>query len=122
MAPVLASTSSLGVRPWLAGAVAPAAAAFRAPVADTAGRPPGSDRTLRVRTPLTWSGVRLGWRSSSSAATLETIGAAIEVPPARMYWPETTQVGHSAVKALAGARLETMRAGALISAWRWRPG
>src|SRR5215210_5968179 len=47
MAPVLASTSSLGVRPWLAGAVAPAAAAFRAPVADTAGWPPGSERAQR---------------------------------------------------------------------------
>src|SRR5215210_3455050 len=58
MAPVLASTSSLGVRPWLAGAVAPAAAPFRAPVADTAGWPPGSGRALRVRTPLTWLGVK----------------------------------------------------------------
>ena len=38
------------------------------------------------------------------------------MPPARMYWPATTQVGHIVVKALADARLETIRApGALIS-------
>ena len=91
------------LRPWLAGAVAPAAAAFRAPVADTAGWPPGSERALRVRTPLTWSGVRSGWRSSTTAATPETTGAAIEVPPAGMYWPAATQVGHRPEKALAGA-------------------
>jgi hypothetical protein len=48
--------------------------------------------------------------SSSSATVPETTGVAIDVPPARMYWPSTTQVGHIVVKALPGARLETMPA------------
>ena len=61
---------------------------------------------------LTWSGVQSGWRSSIRAATPETTGAAIEVPPARMYWPSTTHVGQRLVKALSGASVETM----------WAPG
>ena len=74
-------------------------------------------RAESISTPLTWFGrqVRVALCSSSAAAP-ETIGAAIEVPPARMYWPLTTQVGHSDANALPGARLETMRApGAWIS-------
>ena len=46
----------------------------------------------------------------------EIIGAAIEVPPARIIWPSTTQVGHIEAKALFGASVETMpEPGAWIS-------
>ena len=37
-----------------------------------------------MRTPLTWFGVRFGYFCSSRAAAPETIGAAIDVPPARI--------------------------------------
>jgi hypothetical protein len=65
---------------------------------------------------LTWFGVRFGYFCSSRAAAPETIGAAIEVPPARIIWPSTMQVGQSVANALPGASVETMRApGAWIS-------
>ena len=60
MSPVLASTSTFGVSPWLAGAGAPAARLLSAVAAGTVETPPGSGRAERVRTALTWSGVRLG--------------------------------------------------------------
>src|SRR5918997_3456431 len=48
------------------------------------------------------------------------MGADIEVPPARMYWPSTTQVTQRLVKRLVGARLETILApGALTSGFLW---
>jgi hypothetical protein len=52
--------------------------------------------------------VRFGLRSRTSAATPETTGADIEVPPARMYSPDTTQSGQSDANALPGAMFETM--------------
>ena len=65
---------------------------------------------------MTWFGVRFGYFCSSRAAAPETIGAAIEVPPARIIWPLTTQVGHSVANTLPGASVDTMRApGAWIS-------
>src|SRR5215217_2117796 len=108
MSPVLGSISVFGVRPWLAGVVGlaslvlltasvltPALASVFAPDLSAA---------------LTWLGVHVGWPSSATATAPATIGAAIEVPPARMYWPlPKRQVGHSVVKTLLGARLETMR-------------
>jgi hypothetical protein len=44
--------------------------------------------------PLTWFGVSCGKCCSSSATVPVIIGAAIEVPPARIIWPSTTHEGH----------------------------
>ena len=58
--------------------------------------------------PLTWFGVSCGNHWSSSATVPEIIGAAIEVPPARIIWPSTMQLGHIAANRLFGASVETM--------------
>src|SRR3954464_14988377 len=108
MSPVAGLINVFGVRPWLAarlGAWLMALSAWAAGVSSTAS---GRARPEVMSRPLTWLGVRFGLSSSSSATVPETTGAAIEVPPARMYWPSTIQVGHMAVKALAGARFETI--------------
>lgn len=58
---------------------------------------------------FTTSGVHAGWAWSSAATTPDTIGAAIDVPPARMYCPlPVMQAGQIAVNALPGARFETI--------------
>src|SRR3954470_17315214 len=57
---------------------------------------------------LTWLGVRLCRAWSMSATAPATIGAAIDVPPARMYCPSTMQLGHSDANSLLGERFETM--------------
>ena len=43
-----------------------------------------------------------------SATRPETIGAAIDVPPALMYWPSTMHDGHWLAKMLSGASTDTM--------------
>ncbi len=40
----------------------------------------GTLRAVRIRAPLTWSGVQFGWRASISATVPETTGAANDVP------------------------------------------
>src|SRR4029079_6033749 len=110
MSPVEALTSVFGVRPWLATGTLPAATDLIAAYTSSAGKRLLTRREELSSTPLTWLGVRFGYFCSSSAAAPETIGAAIDVPPARIIWPETMQVGHSVANALAGARVETMRA------------
>ena len=73
-----------GVRPWLATGTLPAATDLIAAYTSSAGKRLLTRREEPMRTPLTWFGVRFGYFCSSSAAAPETIGAAIEVPPARI--------------------------------------
>src|SRR4051794_28324970 len=105
MSPVAALTSVFGVRPWLARG--PGDVLSRAPVL-TSGIPPLMARPVLAREYFTWSGVMSGRRWSSSATAPETTGAAIDVPPARMYAPPTMHVGHRVLKALPAASVETM--------------
>src|SRR5215212_3074651 len=105
MPPVAGSISWFGVRPPLAegrGVVPTFRTAF---TASTTGMPVCCLAYAPIR-PLTWLGLRLGRRSIMSAATPATTGAAIDVPPARKYSPETLQVGHSAANELSGASVE----------------
>ena len=102
-----------GVSPWLA---AVGACHSIVSMATSPGEALSILRTAEVTTPLTWFGVYSGCIWSRSATAPETIGAAIEVPPARMYCPPTTQLGHIDANALPGARVETMCApGATMS-------
>src|SRR5215217_8663929 len=112
MSPVEALTSVVGVSPWLATGTLPAATDLIAAYVSTAGNRPLTIRGEPIRTPLAWFGVRFGYFCSSRAAAPATIGAAIDVPPARIIWPCTMQVGHSVANALFGASVETM----------WAPG
>ena len=48
------------------------------------GFPLRTARAVRIRAPLTWSGVQLGWRASISATVPETTGAANDVPESWM--------------------------------------
>src|SRR5579884_304481 len=80
----------LGVWPALArAALTPRAASWTAPSASTCPAPwalaaaLGSGRAVALRTYLTWLGLRAGFWASTSAATPETTGAAIEVPERR---------------------------------------
>src|SRR5690348_6547189 len=98
----------LGVRPWLAEE--PSSPTMRAALdSEISLMPSDSVRPERRSSALILFGVSVGSSWKPIAAAPATIGAAIEVPPARMYWPSTTQVGQRAVKALVGARLETIR-------------
>src|SRR3954452_2186167 len=108
MSPVEALTRLLGVRLWLATGTLPAATALIAAYASTAGKRPLTVRAEAVSTPLTWFGVRFGYFCSSSAAAPATMGAAIDVPPARIIWYCTMQVGQSVENALDGASVDTM--------------
>jgi hypothetical protein len=111
MLPVLESISVLGVSPafgLLVGMLP-----YARLLAETSSRL--DDWTLRplaITAAFTWSGVRPGRSWSMSATAPATMGAAIDVPPARMYWPSTMQLGHIDANALFGARFETM----------WAPG
>ena len=58
--------------------------AARAAAALTWSTPPETSRAVSSSVDLTWSGVQSGCCSKISAATPETTGAAIEVPPMRM--------------------------------------
>src|SRR5437588_12548576 len=49
------------------------------------------------------------------------MGAAIEVPPVRMYCPPTTQLGHMLANALFGANTETMWAPGAYRSGFWTP-
>src|SRR3954454_20827329 len=97
-----------GVRLWLAEE--PSSPTMRAALeSETSLMPSDSDRLERWISALILFGVSVGASWNPIAAAPATMGAAIDVPPARMYWPSTTQVGHRAVNALVGARFETMR-------------
>src|SRR4051812_41914335 len=108
MSPVPASTRVLAGTLRFAGAIGPGATALSTarltPVTPAIGRP------SLAKIPLTWSGVHSGWAWSITATAPETIGAAIEVPPARMYAPPMTHAGHSVEKALPVASGATIRA------------
>src|SRR3954447_17118002 len=100
--------NAFGVRPWLAEE--PSSPTILAALeSETSLMPSDSERLERWMSALILFGVSVGSSWKPIAAAPATIGAAIEVPPARMYCPSTMQVGHSAVNALVGARLETMR-------------
>src|SRR5919202_1940056 len=70
--------------------------------------PPASVRAVSMSVDLASSGVQSGWASNISAAAPDTTGAAIDVPPRRMYSPWTTQAGHRSANALPGASVDTM--------------
>src|SRR4051812_39389356 len=108
MSPVAALTSGLGVRFLLLLRFT----AWLAPAALTSSWPSSVVRVRRETAPLTWLGVQSGCSSRRSAAMPEIIGAAIEVPPMRMYCLWTMQVGHSDAKSLPAASGATM----------WAPG
>src|SRR3954454_15242964 len=95
-------------RPWLADE--PSSPTMRAALeSETSLMPSESERLERWISALILFGVSVGSSWKPIAAAPATLGAGIEVPPARMYWPSTTQLGHIAVNALVGARFETMR-------------
>src|SRR3954451_2262919 len=108
MSPVEGSMSVFGVRFWLAGVVGLASLVLLTSSVLTPAL--GSVLAPSFSAALTWSGVHDGWLCSTSATAPATMGAAIDVPPARMYCPPPkTHVGQSVVNTLLGARLETMR-------------
>src|SRR5215210_2826332 len=98
----------LGVRFWLAEEPS-SPTICAALVSETSLMPSDSVRPERRSSALILFGVSDGSSWKPIAAAPATIGADIDVPPARMYWPSTTHVGHIAVNSLAGARFETMR-------------
>src|SRR3954451_23524158 len=69
---------------------------------------PDSVRALPMSVDFASSGVQPGWASNMSAAIPDTTGAAMDVPPRRMYSPSMMQVGHRPANALSGARVDTM--------------
>src|SRR3954449_2986506 len=103
MSPAGALRKELGVSPALA-----VFEAFSAAWASSSLLPSLLARALAMIAPLTWSGVHVGCTSSRSAAVPATIGADSEVPPAWMYSPLRTQVGHRLANALAVASGPTM--------------
>src|SRR2546430_15407681 len=106
MLPVEALTRLFGVNPWLAAVgLAHSNASTETSLASEALL---ILRPEAITAPLTWSGVYSGCSWSRSATAPETTGAAIDVPPARMYCPLTMQVGHINANALLGASSETM--------------
>src|SRR6266852_5527343 len=62
---------------------------------------------------LTWSGLSVGWRSSSNATAPETTPVAIEEPLSRKYvaplLAATTWSGSSVSRVLPGTRSDTIR-------------
>ena len=82
MLPVFGSISVFGVRPWFD--VAPLPFRETAALSASSWSSPLIARSVASITPLTWFGVKSGCASSMSATAPATIGAAIEVPPARM--------------------------------------
>ena len=104
--PVLALTRLFGFRPWLAS-VGVCHSRASTEVSLTL-EELSILRPDAITAPFTWFGVYSGCSWSRSATAPETTGADIDVPPARMYCPPTTQLGHRDANWLFGARFETM--------------